>query len=72
MYMAPIVKAPSQIAQTPAHPALRRAVGLPVLAIAGVVALPWMAVQGLVAGIVLGGRGVVQAIDYAGTVALGR
>ena len=71
MYMAPIVKAPHEIAP-PASPALRRAVGLPVLVIAAVVALPWMAVQGLVAGVVLGGRGIVQAIDYAGAVALGR
>lgn len=68
MYMASITKA------TPprSHPALRRAVGVPVLALAGIVALPWMAVQALLAGVVLVGRAGVEAIDYAGTVALGR
>ena len=68
MYMAPIVKA----TRAPAHPALRRAVGVPVLALAGVVALPWMGCQALIAGVVLAARAGVQAADYAGTVALGR
>lgn len=68
MYMAPITKA----TRAPSHPALRRAVGVPVLALAGVVALPWMAAQAVVAGVVLAARAGVQAVDYAGTVALGR
>ena len=70
MYMAPIVKAP--VVVTPARPALRRAVGLPVLILAAAVAAPWMAVQALVGLCVLGARAGVQAVDYAGTVALGR
>ncbi len=68
MYMAPIVKA----TVAPSHPALRRVVGVPVLVLAAVVALPWMAVQGLVAMGTLAVRGAGQAVDYAGTVALGR
>lgn len=68
MYMAPIVKA----APVPSHPALRRAVGVPVLAVAAVVALPWMAVQALVAVCGLAVRAGVQAVDYAGQIALGR
>ena len=70
MYMAPIVKAPETIA--PVHPALRRAVGLPVLVLAAAVALPWMAAQALVGACVLAVRAGIQAVDYAGTIALGR
>ena len=70
MYMAPIVKATAVV--TPAHPLLRRAVGLPVLALAAVVALPWMAAQALVAAGAMTIRAGVQAVDYAGTIALGR
>ena len=68
MYMAPIVKA----TPAPAHPALRRAVGVPVLALAAVVALPWMAAQALVGVAVLAVKAGVQAVDYAGSIALGR
>lgn len=70
MYMAPIVKAESRPAA--ANPALRRLVGVPVLIVAGVVALPWAAMQALVAGVVLTGRVTMEAVDYAGTIALGR
>ncbi len=68
MYMAPIT--PTRPA--PSRPALRRAVGVPVLALAGVVTLPWLLVHGLIAGVVLAGRFGIQAVDYAGQVALGR
>ena len=68
MYMAPITRA-KPIAATPA---LRRAVGLPVLALAAAVMLPWLLLNGLVAGVVLAGRFGLQAMDYAGAVALGR
>ena len=70
MYMAPIVKAEQMV--SPAHPAVRRLVGLPVLALAAVVALPWMAAQAAVAACVLGAKAGMQAVDYAGTIALGR
>ena len=68
MYMAPIVKA----APTPSHPLVRRTVGVPMLALAAVVALPWMAVQAFLALCALAVRAGVQAVDYAGLVALGR
>ena len=70
MYMAPIVKA--TVAPPPVHPAVRRLVGLPVLALAALVALPWMAAQALIAGCVLAVSAGVQAVDYAGSIALGR
>lgn len=72
MYMAPITRARTDGRPASASLALRRALGVPVLAVAAVVALPWIAVQSLVAGAVLAGRGVMQAVDYAGIVALGR
>jgi hypothetical protein len=68
MYMAPIVKA----TVAPSHPALRRLVGVPVLLLAAAVALPWMAVQGAVALGAMAIRSGIQAVDYAGTIALGR
>lgn len=68
MYMAPITR--TEIAASP--PVLRRAVGLPVLVLAAVVTVPWLAVNALVAGVVLAGRFGMQAVDYAGQVALGR
>lgn len=68
MYMAPIVKA----TPAPASVALRRAVGVPVLALAAVVALPWMAAQALVGAVALALKAGVQAVDYAGSIALGR
>lgn len=68
MYMAPITRA----APPPAAPALRRAVGVPVLAFAGLVVVPWMLAVALVAAVVVVGRFGLQAIDYAGTIALGR
>ena len=70
MYMAPIVKAPEKTA--PANAVLRRAVGVPVLALAALVAVPWMAAQALIAAAALAVRTGVQAVDYAGTIALGR
>ena len=68
MYMAPINR--TDIA--PSRPLVRRAVGVPVLALAAVVTVPWLAVNALVAGVVLTGRFGMQAVDYAGQVALGR
>ena len=68
MYMAPITKA----VPSPAAPALRRVVGVPVLAFAGLIVVPWMLVIGLIAAAMILGRFGLQAIDYAGTVALGR
>jgi hypothetical protein len=72
MYMAPVTATLAATGREPSHPVLRRVVGVPVLALAGVVALPWLAAQTLVAGLVLAGRATLQAVDYAGTVALGR
>lgn len=68
MFMAPI----SRTDTVPSRPALRRAVGVPVLALAAVVTLPWLAINALVTGVVLAGRFGMQAVDYAGQVALGR
>ena len=68
MYMAPITRA--KVA--PAPPALRRIVGVPVLALTALVALPWILINLLLAGLLLGGRFAVEAMDYAGQVALGR
>lgn len=68
MYMAPINR--TDIA--PSRLLVRRAVGVPVLALAAVVTVPWLAVNALVAGVVLTGRFGMQAVDYAGQVALGR
>ena len=68
MYMAPITR--TEIA--PSRPLVRRIVGVPVLALAAVVTVPWLAVNALVAGVVLTAKFGVQAIDYAGQIALGR
>ena len=68
MYMAPIVKA----TPVPTRPALRRAIGVPVLALAVAVALPWMAVLLLAGLCMVAARMLVEAVDYAGTIALGR
>lgn len=68
MYMAPI----NRIDIAPSRPLVRRAVGVPVLALAAIVTVPWLAVNALVAGVVLTGRFGMQAVDYAGQVALGR
>jgi len=83
MYMGPITAAaPVDLAvatRAPASTLARRAVGVPVLLVAGAAMLPWMALNAAIAGVVLGARGLaaapralVTAIDYAGTVALGR
>ena len=64
MYMAPVTRA----APPPARPGLRRAVGVPVLLLGALVMLPWL----LVNLAMLGARFGVQAVDYAGSVALGR
>ena len=68
MFMAPIVRAEA----APAPVALRRLVGVPVLAIAGLVVVPWMLAVGLASGAVLAVRVGIQAVAYAGTLALGR
>ena len=68
MYMAPITRA----APVAARPALRRAVGLPVLLLAALVGLPWLLLNIATAAAMLLVRFLVQAVDYAGQVALGR
>ena len=74
MYMAPIVAA-----RPASSPLARRLVGAPVLLVSVAVMAPWLAVNAIVSAAVLGGgaigrapRAVLQAIDYAGEVALGR
>lgn len=74
MYMAPIVRARPAVS-----PLKRRLVGAPVLLLSVAVMVPWLAVNAAVSGVVVGalalGRGpraLLQAIDYAGEVALGR
>lgn len=74
MYMAPIVQARPAVS-----PLKRRLVGAPVLLLSVAVMVPWLAVNAAVSGVVVGalalGRGpraLLQAIDYAGEVALGR
>lgn len=74
MYMAPIVRA------RPAAPAaLRVAAGAPVVLFATLLMLPWLAAIAIVTMLVVGieslaaaPRALVQAIDHAGRVALGR
>lgn len=68
MYMAPITRAPVAASR----PALRRAIGVPVLLLAALVALPWLLLTLLFAGLLLAGKFLVEATDYAGQVALGR
>ena len=74
MYMAPIVQVRPAVS-----PLKRRLVGAPVLLLSVAVMVPWLAVNAAVSGVVVGalalGRGpraLLQAIDYAGEVALGR
>ena len=74
MYMAPIVRA-----RPASSPLARRLVGAPVLLLSVAVMAPWLAVNAAVSAVVLGGlaigrgpRALLQAIDYAGEVALGR
>lgn len=73
MYMAPITAAPAT------SPALRAAVGIPVLMLSVLVMLPWLAVNVAVSALVIGvlalargPRALLQMIDYAGKTALGR
>ena len=75
MYMAPIVRA----RRAPSSPLARRLIGAPVLLVSVAAMLPWLAVNAVVSGAVVGAlalargpRALVQAIDYAGEVALGR
>ena len=68
MYMAPIARADAPAS----HPALRRAVGVPVLVLAAVITLPWLAANALVAGVAIAIGFGGQAADYAGKIALGR
>ncbi len=63
----------------PSTPLARRIAGVPMLAFAAMVMLPWFAFYAVVAAAVLGARGLiaapralVDAVDYAGKVALGR
>ncbi|MGY4395162.1 hypothetical protein ACVWZA_000323 [Sphingomonas sp. UYAg733] len=74
MYMAPIVAA-----KAPASTTARRVVGAIVLPLCAAVMLPFLAVYALYAGTVLALRAIpktpralLDAVDYAGSVALGR
>lgn len=74
MYMAPVTRA-----RPASSPVARRLVGAPVLLLSVAVMAPWLAVNALISGVVIGGlalgrgpRALLQAIDYAGEVALGR
>ncbi|QNA85972.1 hypothetical protein G4G27_19775 [Sphingomonas sp. So64.6b] len=74
MYMAPIVAA-----KAPASTPARRIVGAVVLPLSAAVMLPFLAVYALYAGTVLALRAIpkapralLDAVDYAGSVALGR
>lgn len=74
MFMAPIVRA-----RPASSPLARRLVGAPVLLVSVAVMLPWLAVNVVVSAAVVGGlalgrgpRALLQAIDYAGEVAIGR
>ena len=74
MYMAPITRARPASSLT-----ARRLVGAPVLLLSVAVMAPWLAVNALISAAVIGGlaigrgpRALLQAIDYAGEVALGR
>ena len=74
MYMAPVVRA-----RPASSPLARRLVGAPVLMLSVAVMVPWLAVNAAVSAVVLGGlalgrgpKALVEAIDYAGEVALGR
>ena len=68
MFLTPITRADP----VPATPALRRIVGVPVLALAAMVVVPWMLAVGLFWALSFVGRFGVEAVDYAGTIALGR
>ena len=74
MYMERIVAA-----KAPASPVLRRSVGIVVMLTSIAVMAPFLAICAVWAGAVLGLRALaalprtlVQMVDYAGTVALGR
>ena len=75
MTMAPIVRA----RPAPSPPLARRLVGAAVLLASTAAMLPWLAVDAKVSGAVIGAlalvrgpRGLIQAIDHAGDVALRR
>ena len=66
-------------ARSPSGTLPRLAAGVPVLALATVVMVPWLVGHTLVAGTLLGlralpgaPRAILSAIDYAGSIALGR
>lgn len=74
MYMQKIVRA-----QAETSPLARRLLGVPVLALSAVVMVPWLALYGLWSAIAIAVRAAPKAprtlldmVDYAGTVALGR
>ncbi len=71
------------LASAPARPPSgtlgRFVTGVPVLALATVVMVPWLAGHALLAGVAIGARALpgapralMAAIDYAGSIALGR
>lgn len=75
MYTAPVIHSRS----APSSPLARRLVGASVLLVALAVVVPWLAINAAVSAMVLGGqalgrgpRALIQAIDYAGVVALRR
>lgn len=67
MYMGAIVRA-----KAPASTTKRRLVGTAMLLGGIVVMVPYLALQAAFAGAVLGAKGIVGMVDYAGDVALGR
>lgn len=74
MYIGPIVRAKAPV-KTP----VRRSVGTVVLLVSGLVMLPWLAGYALFAGVALAfrlagraPRALLDMIDYAGEIALGR
>jgi len=66
-------------ARPPSGTLPRFVAGVPTLALAAVVMVPWLAGNALLAGIAIGvralpgaPRAILSAIDYAGSIALGR
>jgi len=71
MYMERIVAAPA-VAKPAATPALRALVGVPILLLSLLLMVPWLAGVALFAIVALVLRALVEMVNYAGTVALGR
>jgi hypothetical protein len=77
---APVdVPAARRPARPPSGTLPRVVAGVPTLALAAVVMVPWLAGNALIAGVAIGvralpgaPRALMAAIDYAGSIALGR